>query len=289
MVLAMLGFAVEDAFFKSATGSGGVSAGVGTIFFGLFGTLACVGYAFVKGDPILSRAYVRGPLLIRSGFEIIGRLFFALSLAYASLAATSAILQAAPLVVTLGAVFVLKEQVGVRRWVAMTIGFFGVLLILRPTPSGFDATVIFAVLGMIGFAGRDLMTRASPPDVSTSQLGILGFLMVLIAGFIITLFETDPATVPSVAASLKLAGTVLAGLVGYTALTLAMRTGEVSVVAPFRYSRLLIALVFAYFIFGERPDLLTLVGAALIVGSGIYTLIRSGRKHGAGSGPGSGV
>lgn len=289
MVLAMLGFAVEDAFFKSATGSGGVSAGVGTIFFGLFGTLACVGYAFVKGDPIWSRAYVRGPLLIRSGFEIIGRLFFALSLAYASLAATSAILQAAPLVVTLGAVFVLKEQVGVRRWVAMTIGFFGVLLILRPTPSGFDATVIFAVLGMIGFAGRDLMTRASPPDVSTSQLGILGFLMVLIAGFIITLFETDPATVPSVAASLKLAGTVLAGLVGYTALTLAMRTGEVSVVAPFRYSRLLIALVFAYFIFGERPDLLTLVGAALIVGSGIYTLIRSGRKHGAGSGPGSGV
>ena len=289
MVLAMLGFAVEDAFFKSATGSGGVSAGVGTIFFGLFGTLACVGYAFVKGDPIWSRAYVRGPLLIRSGFEIIGRLFFALSLAYASLAATSAILQAAPLVVTLGAVFVLKEQVGVRRWVAMTIGFFGVLLILRPTPSGFDATVIFAVLGMIGFAGRDLMTRASPPDVSTSQLGILGFLMVLIAGFIITVFETDPATVPSVAASLKLAGTVLAGLVGYTALTLAMRTGEVSVVAPFRYSRLLIALVFAYFIFGERPDLLTLVGAALIVGSGIYTLIRSGRKHGAGSGPGSGV
>ena len=289
MVLAMLGFAVEDAFFKSATGSGGVSAGVGTIFFGLFGTLACVGYAFVKGDPIWSRAYVRGPLLIRSGFEIIGRLFFALSLAYASLAATSAILQAAPLVVTLGAVFVLKEQVGVRRWVAMTIGFFGVLLILRPTPSGFDATVIFAVLGMIGFAGRDLMTRASPPDVSTSQLGILGFLMVLIAGFIITVFETDPATVPSVAALLKLAGTVLAGLVGYTALTLAMRTGEVSVVAPFRYSRLLIALVFAYFIFGERPDLLTLVGAALIVGSGIYTLIRSGRKHGAGSGPGSGV
>ena len=289
MVLAMLGFAVEDAFFKSATGSGGVSAGVGTIFFGLFGTLACVGYAFVKGDPIWSRAYVRGPLLIRSGFEIIGRLFFALSLAYASLAATSAILQAAPLVVTLGAVFVLKEQVGVRRWVAMTIGFFGVLLILRPTPSGFDATVIFAVLGMIGFAGRDLMTRASPPDVSTSQLGILGFLMVLIAGFIITVFETDPATVPSVAASLKLAGTVLAGLVGYTALTLAMRTGEVSVVAPFRYSRLLIALVFAYFVFGERPDLLTLVGAALIVGSGIYTLIRSGRKHGAGSGPGSGV
>ena len=289
MVLAMLGFAVEDAFFKSATGSGGVSAGVGTIFFGLFGTLACVGYAFVKGDPIWSRAYVRGPLLIRSGFEIIGRLFFALSLAYASLAATSAILQAAPLVVTLGAVFVLKEQVGVRRWVAMTIGFFGVLLILRPTPSGFDATVIFAVLGMIGFAGRDLMTRASPPDVSTSQLGILGFLMVLIAGVIITLFESAPATVPTMAASLKLSCTVLAGLIGYTALTLAMRTGEVSVVAPFRNSRLLIALVFAYFIFGERPDLLTLVGAALIVGSGIYTLIRSGRKHGAGSGPGSGV
>lgn len=288
MVLAMLGFAIEDVFFKSATATG-VSAGVGTMIFGFFGTMSFVLYALWTREPVIRRAYVEGPLLIRSGFEIIGRLFFALSLAFVPLSTTSAILQAAPLVVTLGAVLVLKEPVGLRRWIAMLVGFGGVLLILRPTPSGFDATVIFAVLGMIGFAGRDLMTRASPPEVSATQLGILGFLMVFIAGVVITIFESAPLAAPSAQAFAKLMGTVLAGLVGYSALTKAMRTGDVSVVAPFRYSRLLIALVFAFFLFGERPDALTLIGAALIVGSGTYTLIRGARKHRAGAVPRSGV
>jgi drug/metabolite transporter (DMT)-like permease len=289
MVLAMLGFAIEDTFFKAATGSSGVSPGVGTMIFGAFGTVFFVLYAIWIKEPILRRAYIEAPLLIRSGFEILGRLFFALSLAFVPLATTSAILQAAPLMVTLGAAVVLKEQVGLRRWVAMMIGFSGVLLILRPTPTGFDATVVFAVLGMIGFAGRDLMTRASPPEVSATQLGILGFLMVFIAGVVITIFESAPLAPPTPPALMMLMGTGLAGLVGYSALTKAMRSGEVSVVAPFRYSRLLIALVFAFLIFGERPDALTLVGAALIVGSGVYTLMRSGRKDGAGSVPRSGV
>ncbi|MDP4989826.1 MAG: DMT family transporter [Marivita lacus] len=289
MVLAMLGFAIEDVFFKAATGTGDVSAGVGTMLFGVFGTGFFVLYALWRKEPLVSHAYIEGPLLIRSAFEILGRLFFALALAFAPLSTTSAILQAAPLVVTLGAALVLKEKVGLRRWVAMSVGFAGVILILRPTPSGFDATAIFAVLGMIGFAGRDLMTRASPPEVSATQLGILGFLMVFIAGCVITLFETAPFSAPSLPALTLLMGTGLAGLVGYSALTKAMRTGEVSVVAPFRYSRLLIALVFAYFVFGERPDALTLIGATLIVGSGVYTLVRSGRKVGAGSVPRSGV
>lgn len=289
MVLAMLGFAIEDAFFKAATATGDVSAGVGTMLFGVFGTGFFVLYAMWIKEPLVRRAYVEGPLLIRSAFEILGRLFFALSLAFAPLSTTSAILQAAPLVVTLGAALVLKEQVGLRRWMAMSVGFVGVLMIVRPTPSGFDATATFAVLGMIGFAGRDLMTRASPPEVSATQLGILGFLMVFIAGVVITLFEPAPLAAPSLPALVLLAGTGLAGLIAYSALTKAMRTGEVSVVAPFRYARLLIALVFAYLIFGERPDALTLIGATLIVSSGVYTLVRSGRKVGAGSGPRSGV
>ena len=283
MCLAMLGFAIEDAFFKTATGGLGVSAGVGTMLFGLFGTSFFVLRTIWMRERLWSRAYLQGPLLIRSGFEIMGRLFFALALAFAPLSTTSAILQAAPLVVTLGAALVLKEAVGIRRWSATLVGFLGVLLIVRPTPEGFDATSIFAILGMIGFAGRDLMTRASPPEVSATQLGILGFIMVFVAGVVITIFESAPLATPTLGALALLMGTGFAGVLGYSALTKAMRTGEVSVVAPFRYSRLLVALVFAYFIFGERPDALTLVGAALIVGSGTYTLIRSARKHRAGT------
>ncbi|MCK0150316.1 DMT family transporter [Marivita sp. S6314] len=287
MVLAMLGFAIEDAFFKTATN--GVSPGVGTMMFGALGTAFFVARCKVRREPVWTRRYVQGPLLIRSGFEIVGRLFFALSLAFTPLSTTSAILQAAPLVVTLGAALVLKEAVGVRRWSAMAVGFIGVLLIVKPIPSSFDATAIFAVLGMIGFAGRDLMTRASPPEVSATQLGILGFLMVFIAGVVITLFETQPLAVPEAWSAVLILCTAFSGVLAYSALTKAMRTGEVSVVAPFRYSRLLIALVIAYVIFGERPDSLTLFGAALIVGSGTYTLIRGAKKDRAGSAKQTGV
>nr|WP_283254939.1 DMT family transporter [Marivita sp. GX14005] len=289
MCFAMFCFAIEDAIFKTATGEMGVSAGVGTMLFGTFGTAVFILRALWMRERLWSAAYLQGPLLIRSSFEITGRLFFALALAFAPLSTTSAILQAAPLVVTLGAALVLGEAVGLRRWSAMMVGFVGVLMIVRPTPTGFDATSIFALLGMIGFAGRDLMTRASPPEVTATQLGILGFLMVFIAGVIITLFQTAPAAAPNLPALFLLMGTGLAGVIGYSALTAAMRTGEVAVVSPFRYFRLLIALIIAYLVFGERPDALTLIGAALIVGSGTYTLLRSGRKQGSGALPRSDV
>ena len=247
MVLAMIGFGIEDAFFKAATNSGGTSPGMGTLQYGLMAMLIYAALLRARGTPLWHPAFLQTRLLIRTGFELCGRIFFALSLAYTPLATTTAILQAAPLVVTLGAALVLREKVGPRRWIAMTIGFAGVLLILRPTADGLEANAIFAILGMIGFAGRDLATRTSPPQVHAHQLGILGFAVVTAAGLAILAFEPQP---------------------------LGMRTGEVSVVAPFRYSRLLVALVLAVLLFGETPDALTLLGAAIIVASGTYTLLR---------------
>lgn len=275
MVAAMLGFAIEDALFKAATAT--VSPGLGTLIFGLTGLAIFLLITWRTGAPLWSPTYVQPRLLSRSAFEVMGRLFFALSLAYTPLSTTSAILQATPLVVTLGAALLLKEAVGPRRWLAMLVGFGGVLMILRPTGSGFDIDAIFPLLGMLGFAGRDLATRASPPEVSAGQLGILGFVVVSLAGLIILAFEGARPAAPDATALALLLGTGIAGVIGYSALTRAMRTGEVAVVAPFRYSRLLVALIFAYVLFGERPDALTLAGAALIVGSGSYTLWRSGR------------
>lgn len=277
MILAMLGFGIEDAFFKSATGTGGVTAGMATVQFGLLAMILYAAYAKVQGVPVWSRAYLRRGLLIRTGFEIVGRLFFALSLAYTPLSTTSAILQAAPLVVMLGAVVVLGERIGPRRWAAMALGFVGVLLIVRPSPSGIEPNAVFALLGMIGFAGRDLATRTAPATVHAAQLGVLGFAVVTMAGLVILFFEPESPTLPAPGAALLLCGTAVAGVLGYTAMTFAMRTGEVGVVAPFRYSRLIVALILAYTLFGERPDAMTLFGAALIVGAGIFSLLRDGR------------
>jgi drug/metabolite transporter (DMT)-like permease len=279
MILAMLGFGIEDAFFKAATGTGGISPGLATVQFGLMAMALYAGYALLRGVPLWTADYLRGPLLIRTLFEITGRLFFALSLAYTPLSTTSAILQAAPLFVMLGAALVLKEQIGPRRWAAMAVGFIGVLLIVRPTPEAFEANAVLALLGMIGFAGRDLMTRVAPPRVHVVQMGVLGFAVVVLAGLVILAFEPAAPRLPSATAAALISGTALCGVAGYTAMTLAMRTGEVGVVAPFRYSRLIVALVLAYALFDERPDALTLTGAALIVAAGLYSLFRDNRRR----------
>ena len=223
MVLAMVGFGIEDALFKAATSS--VSAGAGTVVFGLTAlTLSALG-ARHAGVEIWPRAAFRGWLLVRNIFEVCGRLFFALALAYTPLSTTSAILQAAPLVVTLGAALVLGERVGPRRWAAMAVGFAGVLMILRPGLDSFRPDAVFALLGMVGFAGRDLATRASPPHVHAAQLGVLGFAAVAVAGLVILALE--PARqAPDGRALILLLITGCVGVLAYTALTRAMRTGD---------------------------------------------------------------
>ncbi|EPX87008.1 DMT family transporter [Salipiger mucosus] len=275
MVLAMTFFAVEDALFKSVTPA--LPPGEATLIFGVTGLAIYVAWSLWQREPVLHPAMLRPSLLIRTGFEIMGRLFFALALAFTPLSVTSSILQAAPLVVTAGAALILGEHVGARRWTATLVGFAGVLLILRPTPEAFRADALLAVAGMVGFAGRDLFTRASPPAVSTRQLGTLGFAVIVVAGLLILPFDPAPPRLPGTSELARLLLTGVVGVTAYTLLTRAMRSGEVSVVAPFRYSRLLVALAFAYLFFGERPDAWTLGGGALIVASGLYTLLRGAR------------
>ncbi|MCT4559147.1 MAG: DMT family transporter [Pelagimonas sp.] len=273
MCLAMALFAVEDAIFKSVTAS--LPTGLALTGFGLVGLIVFVLWSLLKGEAVWTRDYLRPTLLIRSGFEITGRLFFALSLALVPLTITTSILQATPLVVTAGAALFLREKVGIRRITAMCVGFVGVLIILRPTPDAFRLDALLVVVATLGFAGRDLATRASPPSLSSQQLGILGFAVLVVSGLIIGLFEGSPWRTPTSSEALRTLMTGLIGVGAYTALTRAMRTGEVAVVTPFRYTRLLVALIFAIAVFGEIPDAWTLLGASLIVASGFYTLMRS--------------
>lgn len=283
MCFAMALFAVEDTIFKALTQS--LPTGLALTGFGLSGLALFVLWALIRREAVWSANYLRRPMLIRSSFEITGRLFFALSLALTPLAATSAILQATPLVVAAGAAIFLGETVGPRRWAAMGVGFIGVLLILRPTPESFEATSIFALLATLGFAGRDLATSVSPKTMSGRQLGTLGFMVLVVAGLVLVPFYGVPAEMPALPALGAVAIAAVVGVVAYNALTVAMRTGDIAVVTPFRYSRLLFALGFAVLWFGERPDLMTLAGAVLIVGSGLYTLMRSGGKIPSGSKP----
>lgn len=274
MVAAMAGFAIEDSLIKQVSNT--LPVGEIMAIFGLGGWLGFLLLTWHKGQRALTPDILRPTLLLRAATEIFGRLFFTLSLAYTTLASTSSILQATPLAVTLGAALFFGEHVGWRRWMAVLVGFFGVLLILRPLPQSFEPASLLALLGMLGFAGRDLATRAAPPRLSHLQLGVYGFVVLIPAGLGLMLWEGH-AVLPSPIQGMWLCATICVGIGAYYALTAAMRLGAVSVVAPFRYSRLLFALILAVLLFGERPDSPTLIGAAIIVASGLF-MLQEGRQ-----------
>lgn len=274
MTAAMAGFAVEDMFIKAAARA--LPLGQILLTMGIVGVLTFGLMARARGEAAFPRAFLSPAMLVRSAFEVVGRLFYGLSIALTALSTTSAILQATPLLVVAAAAVIFGENVGWQRWLAVILGFVGVLVILRPGVEGFSALSLLAVVGLIGFAGRDLATRAAPRGLSNRQLGTLGFAMLGIAGAIL-LGWSGGAHMPDLRGLGLLAGACTFGIFGYHALTGAMRTGEVSVVTPFRYTRLVFAMILAMAVFGERPEMATWIGAALVVGSGIYTLSRANR------------
>nr|CAA6811929.1 MAG: Membrane protein, putative [uncultured Thiotrichaceae bacterium] len=181
MVLAMAAFSLEDVFVKSASAS--LPVGEILMLFGFGGTLVFMLLTKRRNEAIIHPAILSRPVLLRAASEVVGRMFFAMALAVAPLSSVSAILQATPLVVVMGAAILFGEQVGWRRWTAIVVGFVGVLLIIRPGTEGFESTSLLAVVAMLGLAGRDLATRAAPPVLSNMQLGIYGFFVLIPVGF----------------------------------------------------------------------------------------------------------
>ena len=216
--------------------------------------------------------------LLRSAFLMGATSCFFFGIYHIGLAQATAIMDVNPLLITLGAALFLGEKVGPRRWSAILIGFVGVLIVLRPGMEGFVPAALFTVMGMLGFAGRDLATRAAPPVLSNMQLGIYGFAMLIPTGGAILAY-TGGAAVPGTAAAGQLLAASAFGVAAYWGLTAAMRIGEVAVVTPFRYTRLIFALILGVLVFGERPDAATLIGAAIIIASGVYTLVRQRRAR----------
>lgn len=276
MVFSMAGFAVEDALLKNAAIR--VPVGQVLILFGLIGLALFSTMATLAGERPFTPAMRSRVMITRSLFEIVGRLFFMLAIALTPLSTASAILQAAPLVVIVGAALFFHERVGVLRWLVVFIGFLGVLLILRPGAEGFGPLSLLAVIATLGFAGRDLATRAAPMSLSHRQLGVLGFSVLVVAGLVALPFGPAPI-IPDAMSAASLVAASLSGVVAYTALTVAMRTGEVAAVTPFRYTRLVFAMLVGIVLFHERPDIWTLIGSAIVVAAGVVSLALSRNKR----------
>ncbi|WP_187430365.1 hypothetical protein ROLI_019270 [Roseobacter fucihabitans] len=272
MVLAMLGFAIEDMLIKFMALALPVGQIIGML--GLGSALLAAVILRIQQQPLFTRAMLTPAIALRALGELIGTLGFVTAIALTPLSSASAILQATPLFVTLGAALFLQEQVGWRRWAAILVGFGGVLMIIRPGMESFDWLSLFAVQGVIGLGIRDLATRRVPRETSTMQLSFLAFLVLIPAAGVLMWINGSSLVALSLANWLCFTLALLIGMVAYYGIVAAMRIGEVSFVTPFRYSRIIFALFVGVLVFSERPDVWTLSGAAIIVGSGLYTLWR---------------
>jgi len=272
MIASMAIFATEDAFVKAA--SNALPVGQILIIFGLGGAVMFASMARLNNEPLFIKDVVSRPMRIRVVFEIIGRLFYVLAIAVTPLSSATVILQATPLVVVAGAAMVFGERVGWRRWSAIFIGLVGVIVIIQPGTDSFSMLSVLAIVGMIGFAGRDLASRAAPATLSTSILGLYGFLSIVVAGSIFSIWQGASFVLPDVYTSFNLAGAILSGVAAYSCLMKAMRTGEVSAVTPFRYTRLLFGITLGVVLFGESLSSTMLLGSGMVVFSGLFIIWR---------------
>lgn len=281
MVLAMASFALTDAVIRSlagAVGGGAVIAISGAM------TALAFGLAMLWRGERVSRAFLRDRVVIvRTLGEIAASCLFVSALLRMPLANASAIAQAQPVVVTLGAALVLGERVGPRRWAAVGVGLLGVLIITRPGLGGFTPASLLALGAVAGLAVRDLATRALDPAHPTTAVAFLVGVALIPTGLVMAALEGAPPPEPGAALMVALGGVFAVG--GYWAVTLSARLGEISAVAPFRYVRLPFAVILGVALLGERPDAATLLGGALVIGAGLAAMLGERRAGRAGALP----
>lgn len=182
----------------------------------------------------------------------------------------TAINLAGPLFLTLMAVFFLKEQVGPGRWALIVLGFSGVLLVVQPRIGDFNAYALLCLFAATLHAGRDFMTRLVPAKVPSLLITLSTSAMVMFLSGLWSLFE--PWKPISSQHLWQLLGASLCLAAGYHLLTLSMRLGDMSVIGPFRYSGLLMALVLGFVVWGDVPNALAWCGIALVVAAGLGLL-----------------
>jgi drug/metabolite transporter (DMT)-like permease len=217
-------------------------------------------------------------MLFRAVFEFFGRLFYVLAIALTPMSSATAILQSAPLFVVLGARIFLREKVDAKTWLAILAGLLGVMIILRPSAEDFSSMSLLAVIGTLGFVGRDLFSRAAPPTLTKEVLGFYGFTTMVIAGACFAVWDGKPFVAMQAQQFLMLSAALISGVFGYTALMIAMRTGSIAAVTPYRYSRLLFGISIGVIVFGEQLDAPMLLGCAVVIGAGLFIGWQSQRR-----------
>jgi drug/metabolite transporter (DMT)-like permease len=275
MTFSMLAFAIEDVLIKTLGAS--IPAGQIISVIGAGAALAFALWFIVKRQPVFVPEHLNNKVWLRGFFEVTGTMLFITALMRLDVTMLSAIIQATPLVVALGGVVFLGQTVGWKRWAAILVGFAGVLLIIRPGGQEFSLAILIGVGGMLGLAGRDLATRSITVPISGAHLSLHAFLLLVPAGLALCWLNGQTLVVPSPRHSAVLVGCIVVALLAYLSIVAATRAGDAAFISMFRYTRMLFALILGIFVLSEKPDVITLVGVAIVIGAGVFTLLREAR------------
>ncbi len=271
MNVSMLAFTVNDSFMKAVTQTLPLFQAI--TLRGVISTVALIGLALAMGGLRLWPApRDRAVIAVRSLAEVAGTVFFLVALTHLPLANLSAIMQVLPLAVALAAAVFLGAPIGWRRLTAILVGFAGVLIIIRPGADSFD---IWSVLGLASVACvvvRDLATRSLSPSVRSTDVAVWAAITVTLVGLIGMWF--DGSMPVDLRQMLLICGAAAFLIAGYLFAVMVMRVGDIGMIAPFRYTALLWAILLGWLAFGTLPDGWTLIGAGIVVASGLFTLWR---------------
>lgn len=274
MMIAMAAFTLSDACMKAVAAQMPLYQAVTLRGLVTLPLLGLIGH--LTGGLDFRATFAAGRLVgWRLVGEVVSTVTFFVALVHMPLAVLSAIMQALPLAVTAAAALFLGEKVGWRRMVAICVGFVGVLIIVRPGPDGLNMYALVALVSVAFVVLRDIATRQLPVGVPSATVGLFSALSVTLVCAAISLREPW-APVPAQAMWLIPAAGVCV-VTGYIFVIRVMRVGEVGFTTPFRYTALVWAMILGWLFFGEFPDALTLLGSAIVVASGLFTLIREAR------------
>lgn len=237
-------------------------------------TAACLvsTFAYVTGAGAQIRLAFTGAMGLRAGGDVTASLLFQAALGRMHFADVMAVLQVAPLTMTAGSALFLGEKVGMRRWSAVAVGLLGALLIVKPGSSAFNWWSVCAILSVICAAVRDVSTRRIDPLMPTPLILAFSAAAVTLASLVGCLFE-NWHTPRALEVGMLMAAGVLS-MVGQLCVITAVRSTEISVVAPFRYAGIIWALLLGFAIWGHIPDLPAMVGISAVTLAGIYTFHR---------------
>lgn len=279
MIVAMAFFTATDSLMKVATATLPPSQIIAVR--GVLATALMFAYLRAQGPIGDLRALGRFPILRRMTFEILFITAYVVALSRAPFADVFSVLQSGPIMMTVFAAIVWREDVGWRRWLAVILGFVGVAMIVKPAPQSFDPAMGLALFAALMATGRDLSTRLIPAGVPSQIVTLSATAGMTLGGFMLAPLEPS-WVMPSAQIWLVLLGAALAVALGSHFLILAYRSAETSAVAPFRFASVPFAIFVGWLIWGQVPDHIALTGIAIVVGCGLYMMHSERSRRGAG-------